>query len=84
MTPEALAGLIGAGKTMTVELKSQERAPLNDRDLVEAVACLANRSEREPSYLLIGVEDNGRVAGARHRHGDTTNPHKLAALPGRR
>ncbi len=80
MTPEALGRLIAAGETLAVEFKGEERAPLNDRDLVEAVVCLANRSGREPGYLLIGVEDDGRVTGARPRHGDTTDTHKLAAL----
>ncbi len=80
MTSEALGRLIAAGETLAVEFKGEQRAPLNDRDLVEAVVCLANRSGREPGYLLIGVEDDGRVTGARPRHGDTTDPHKLAAL----
>jgi ATP-dependent DNA helicase RecG len=80
MTPESLRRLIAAGENLAVEFKGEERAPLNDRDLIEAVVCLANRSGREPGYLLIGVQDDGRVTGARPRHDDTTDPHKLAAL----
>ncbi len=80
MTSEALGRLIAGGETLAVEFKGEERMPLNDRDLVEVVVCLANRSGREPGYLLIGVEDDGRLTGARPRHGDITDPHKLAAL----
>ncbi|HPC83852.1 MAG TPA: ATP-binding protein [Thermoanaerobaculaceae bacterium] len=80
MTPETLRVLIGAGETLAVEFKGEERAPLNDRDLVEAVVCLANRAGDEPARLLVGVEDDGRITGARPRHGDTTDSNKLAAL----
>lgn len=80
MTRETLRNLIAAGETLNVEFKGEERSPLNDRDLVEAVVCLTNRIGGEPAWLLIGVEDNGRVTGARPRHGETTDIHKLAAL----
>lgn len=80
MTPDELVRMIAAGETLAVEFKGEERTPLNDRDLVKAVVCLANRSGHEPGYLLIGVEDDGRITGARPRHGDTTDRNKLAAL----
>ena len=80
MTPETLRSLIGAGETLSVEFKGEERSPLNDRDLVEAVVCLANRTGTEPSWLLIGVEDDGRITGASPRHAGATDPDKLAAL----
>jgi len=80
MTPDRLASLIRRGETLAVELKGEERTPLNDRDLVEAVVCLANRTGAEPAWLLIGVEDDGRVTGARPRHGSGTDPDRLAAL----
>lgn len=80
MTPDELVRMITAGETLAVEFKGEERTPLNDRDLVKAVVCLANRSGHEPGYLLIGVEDDGRITGARPRHGDTTDRNKLAAL----
>lgn len=80
MTPADLSRLISAGETFPVEFKGEERAPLNDRDLIEAVICLANRSGQEAAYLLVGVEDDGRVTGARPRHGNVTDPHRLAAL----
>ena len=80
MTPKALQRLIAGGETLSVEFKGEERSPLNDRDLVEAVACLANRTGTEPAWLLIGVEDDGRITGTRPRHGAVTDVHKLAAL----
>jgi ATP-dependent DNA helicase RecG len=80
MTPDALRVLIGRGETLTVEFKGEERGPLNDRDLVEAVVCLANQSGTEPARLLVGVEDDGRLTGARPRHGGTTDTTRVAAL----
>jgi ATP-dependent DNA helicase RecG len=80
MTGEELACLIAAGESLAVEFKGEERAALNDRELVEAVACLANRQGAEPAWLLIGVEDDGRITGARPRHGGGTDIHRLAAL----
>lgn len=80
MMPGKLRALIAAGETLAVEFKGEVRQPLNDRDLVEAVICLANRGGKEPAWLLIGVEDDGRVTGARPRHGERTDPDRLAAL----
>ncbi len=77
---DTLRSLIAAGETINVEFKGEERSPLNDRDLVEAVVCLANRIGSEPAWLLVGVEDSGRITGARPRHGAGTDVHKLAAL----
>lgn len=80
MTPQALHQLIAAGETLDVEFKGEERGPLNDRDLVETIACLANRVGTEPAWLVIGVEDDGRITGARPRHGEATDPARVAAL----
>lgn len=69
---------IAAGETYEVEFKGERRAPLNDRNLVEAVVCLANGSG---GVLLVGVEDDGIVTGARARHeGGNTDPLRLQAL----
>lgn len=81
MKLQALKALITAGETLAVELKGEARAPLNDRDLVEAVVCLANRSGRETGWLLIGVEDDGQIGGARPRHGARTQPARLVQKP---
>jgi len=81
MTPENLRALIAAGETSAVEFKGEEREPLNDRDLVQAVICLANRVGNEPGYLLVGVEDDGRITGARPRHeAGVTEPQRVQAL----
>jgi ATP-dependent DNA helicase RecG len=80
MNPDVLRELIGGGETLAVEFKGEERTPLNDRDLVEAVVCLANRSGSDTGWLLLGVEDDGRVTGARPRHGYGADPDRLAAL----
>lgn len=80
MTAEDLRRLIAAGETLAVEFKGEERQPLSDGELVEAVVCLANRTDEPPAWLLIGVEDDKRVTGARPRHHDRTDPLRLQAL----
>jgi len=81
MTPEELQGLVDGGETLTVEFKGEEHAPLNDQDLVEAIVCLANRPGQESAWLLVGVEDDGRITGARPRHeAGRTDPDRLTAL----
>ncbi len=67
MTPDTIKKLIAAGESLDVEFKSESRSPLSDRDIVEAVVCLANRTHTGPGWLLVGVEDDGRVTGARPR-----------------
>ncbi len=68
MTPERLRELIAAGENLDVEFKGEERRPLSDGDLVETVVCLANRPGDRPGLLLVGVEKDGRITGARPRH----------------
>jgi len=69
MNAEELQALIAGGETLAVEFKGEERDALNDHDLVEAVVCMANRPTLEElGYVLVGVEDDGRVTGARPRH----------------
>jgi ATP-dependent DNA helicase RecG len=81
MTPERLQQIIQDGKSLDVEFKGEERSPLSDNDLVETVVCLANRSADTPAWLLIGVEDDGRITGARPRHeSGRTDPVLLVAL----
>ena len=81
MTPERLSALIKGGETLAVEFKSEEAASLSDRTLVETVVCLANRSGDGPGWLLIGVEDDGRISGARPRHETgATDPIRVQAL----
>lgn len=77
MDSETLADVIAGGETLRVEFKGEERRPLNDSDLVDAVACLANG---DGGLLLIGVEDDRRVTGARPRHGTVTDPVRVQAF----
>jgi ATP-dependent DNA helicase RecG len=78
VTTEDVRALIAAGETFTVEFKGEERGPLSDQDLVAAVVCLANG---DGGYVLIGVEDDGRVTGVRPRHeAGITDPARLASL----
>lgn len=72
-----LQALIAGGESLRLEFKGEEHAALNDRDLVSAVVCLANA---EGGHLLIGVEDNRRVTGARARHGAVTDLVRLQAM----
>jgi len=75
---ERVSAWIRAGERYDVEFKGEHRGPLNDRDLIEAVVCLANGSG---GVLLVGVEDDGTPTGARPRHeGEQTDPIRLQAL----
>ncbi len=75
---EQVARWAAAGERYEVEFKSESRRPLNDRDLVEAVICLANG---HGGVLLIGIEDDGTVTGARPRHeAGRTDPFRVQAL----
>ena len=81
MSPETLRKMINEGETMDVEFKGEAHRHLNDRELLETVICLANRSGETPGYLLIGVEDNGHITGARPRHeAGITDPQRIRAL----
>jgi len=80
MTGAEILMLAARGETLDVEFKGESKAPLNDRDLVEAVACMANRAGAENGWVLIGVEDDGTITGARPRHGSATSPNRLSAM----
>lgn len=77
ITVEELRAMIAAGESFTVEFKGDARQQLRDSDLVEAAACLANA---RGGVILIGVEDDGAVTGARPRHGSYTDVRRLEAL----
>lgn len=73
-----VAQWIAGGETYEVEFKGEQRERLNDGDLVEAVVCLANGTG---GALLVGVEDDGTVSGARPRHeAGRTDPLRVQAL----
>ena len=81
LTEGDLRRLIDAGEQLDVEFRGEEAGPLGDGELVEAVVCLANA---RGGVLLVGVEDDGRVTGARPRHGSYTDVGRLEALVGTR
>lgn len=81
MIPELLREIVAKGESLNVEFKGEEKAALSDSALVEAVICLANRSGVEPGWLLVGVEDDGRITGSRPRHsGEKTDTYRVSAL----
>lgn len=73
MSSNTVADLIAGRETYTVEFKTD----VNDDELTSNVVCLANG---DGGWLLIGVEDDGTVVGARHRHDDRTDERRIAAL----
>jgi len=77
MTKEEVLNVISKGESLTVEFKGEEKSSLSDNELYKTVVCLANR---EGGLLLIGVEDDGRVTGARSRHRNLTDPLRLKAV----
>lgn len=77
MSPTELEELIRDGETLRLEFKSDARKVFNDSSITEVVVCLANGLGGD---LLVGVEDDGTVSGARHRHGNLTDPIKLQAM----
>ncbi|MCR3883894.1 MAG: ATP-binding protein, partial [Methanothrix sp.] len=81
MIPELLREIIADGETLNVEFKGEEKKGLEDSELVEAVICLANRRGDDLGWLLIGVEDDSRITGARPRHaGGKTDTNRIQAL----
>jgi ATP-dependent DNA helicase RecG len=72
----AIESRIRAGETFDVEFKGERRGALSDHEIYEAVVCLANA---DGGVLLVGVENDGTVTGARPRHGVTTDPYRLQA-----
>jgi ATP-dependent DNA helicase RecG len=69
-----LKQFLAAGEALDREFKSDKRREFPDRDIFEEIVALANT---KGGTLLIGVEDDGTVTGARSRHDDSTNPLRL-------
>jgi ATP-dependent DNA helicase RecG len=67
--------LIAQGEAVELEFKSDRRT-ISDREIYEDVVAMANASG---GMLLIGVEDDGQITGARPRHGTHTDPTRLQA-----
>ncbi|NLA55845.1 MAG: ATP-binding protein [Corynebacterium humireducens] len=61
MDADTALRIISGGETLTVEFKRRRSSQdLNDRKLVEAVACMANG---QGGHIFIGVENDGTVSG---------------------
>ncbi len=81
ITAEQIRQWTAAGESACLEFKGEENAPLNDTALVETVVCLLNRGGSDLAHLLVGVEDDGRITGARPRHeAGVTDPARVAAM----
>ena len=81
MNGNDIGDLIAAGETVAVEFVSERVQSLSDRELIENAVCLANRNDDAAGYLLLGVEDDGRITGARPRHeAGVTDPLRVQAL----
>ena len=65
MITDDLAAMVAGGETLAVQFKSARRGRLPDRELVETVACMANRDDDGEGWVLLGVEDDGQVTGTR-------------------
>jgi ATP-dependent DNA helicase RecG len=65
--------IVKSGESLDREFKSDRRR-INDREIYEEVVAFANTSG---GVLLIGVEDDGTITGAKPRHDKTTDPLKL-------
>jgi len=83
MDERRMRELIAGGESMTAEFKGEATRPLSDAEIVETVVCLANLPAAfDGGVLLIGVENDGRITGARPwpRKGDGINPDRLQAM----
>lgn len=78
MDADTALRIISGGETLTVEFK-RRRSPqdLNDRKLLEAVACMANG---QGGHIFIGVEDDGTVSGSYPWHQTGTDPRAIESL----
>lgn len=65
--------LLERGETRDVEFKRKQ----SDRELVEAVVCMANG---DGGQILVGVDDDGSVVGVEPRHGARTDPSRVAVM----
>ena len=79
VTADEVRAWVAGGESLVVEFKSELRERLNDTDLVEAAACMANA---RGGVLLIGVEDDGAITGAQPRHGSYTDVRRVEGLVG--
>ena len=77
LTDADIRRIVSAGERLEVEFLGEAGERVDDRALVEAVVCQANA---RGGILLVGVEDDGRITGARPRHGTYTDPRRIETL----
>jgi ATP-dependent DNA helicase RecG len=58
----SLAALVTQGESFTIEFKGERNRSLSDRDVIEAVVCLANG---QGGVVFVGVEDDGSITALR-------------------
>lgn len=80
LTTDDVKRIAETGETFDIEFKGERARQLSDTELVEAVVCLANRPGDANGYLLVGIEDDGQITGARSRHEGRTDPNRVQAL----
>lgn len=73
MDEAELRAIAARGESLEVEFKRV----IDDDDLVSTVVCLANS---RGGLLLVGVDDDGSIVGSAPRHGEQTDPARIAAL----
>ena len=71
---DRLQELIGQGENLETEFKSESRRAISDSEIYEEVVAMANT---DGGALLIGVEDDGQVTGAKPRHQPKTDPLRI-------
>ena len=64
MNTQDIRHLISLGESLTTEFKS-DLSKLPDNDLVAAIVGLANT---QGGYLIVGIEDNGKITGLHKKH----------------
>jgi len=71
-----IKGFISQGESIEREFKSERARQFGDSEVYEQVVALANSGG---GLLLLGVEDDGAITGARGRHGARTDGDRLSA-----
>lgn len=74
MNTDRLTELLATGETLACEFKSESKRLISDNEIYQEVVAMANS---KGGVLLIGVEDDGTVTGARPRHGGKTDPARI-------
>lgn len=69
-------GVTSQGEAIEREFKSEQTRPFGDSEVYEQVVALANSGG---GVLLLGVEDDGSITGARNRHESCTDGDRLSA-----